>query len=152
MRSSAAAPAAIRRHVRLLALLTALVFAIAFFSAPLFGADADADRVLVPGHASAAGAPTSPGGPVNGALTLVGILALAGAGGWLLWRKRTNPVASRVPRQLAVEETRSLGNRQFLVVASYREKKFLLGVCPGRIDLLAPLHEGASDLPGKEHA
>jgi flagellar protein FliO/FliZ len=42
-------------------------------------------------------------------------------------------------RALAVDETRSLGNRQYLVVASYEGKKFLLGVCPGRIEMLSAL-------------
>ena len=42
-------------------------------------------------------------------------------------------------RKLAIDETRSLGSRQYLVVASYEGKKLLLGVCPGRIDLLTPL-------------
>ena len=43
-----------------------------------------------------------------------------------------------------VEETRALGNRQYLVVASYEGKKFLLGVCPGQINLLSPLGDESS--------
>jgi flagellar protein FliO/FliZ len=46
-------------------------------------------------------------------------------------------------RKLAIAETKSLGNRQYLVVASYEDKKFLLSVCPGRIELLTPL-DGSS--------
>jgi flagellar protein FliO/FliZ len=63
----------------------------------------------------------------------------------MLWRGRAGGMNqfSRVPRQLAVEETRSLGNRQFLVVASYQDKKFLIGVCPGRIDLLSALNSSS---------
>jgi flagellar protein FliO/FliZ len=38
-----------------------------------------------------------------------------------------------------IEETRSLGNRQYLIVAAYEEKKLLLGVTPGRIKLLCDL-------------
>ena len=143
MSAPAAGSAAIRRHSRLLALLTALVFAAAFFASPIFAAGDD-DRVLVPGHVAGSGAPGSANTGTN-ILTLVGVLALAGAGAWLLWKKRTSPITGRVARQLVVDETRSLGNRQFLVVASYRDKKFLLGVCPGRIDLIAPLHEGAEE-------
>ena len=45
----------------------------------------------------------------------------------------------REARKLTVAETRSLGNRQYLVVADYEGRKFLLGVCPGRIDLLSSL-------------
>ena len=35
--------------------------------------------------------------------------------------------------------TRSLGNKQFLVVAEYERQKFLLGVSSGNIELLAEL-------------
>lgn len=47
--------------------------------------------------------------------------------------------------QLKILETRVLGGRQFLVVAQHGTQKFLLGVCPGRIDYLCPL-EGGSEL------
>jgi flagellar protein FliO/FliZ len=40
---------------------------------------------------------------------------------------------------LKIEETKPLGNRQFLVVASYEGQKFLLGVVPGRVDFLSAL-------------
>jgi flagellar protein FliO/FliZ len=66
-------------------------------------------------------------------------LVLAGVGGWFVWRNRHRVAPGRDAHALTVEETRALGNKQFLVVASYEGKKFLLGVCPGRIDLLAPL-------------
>lgn len=65
-------------------------------------------------------------------------VVLAGAGGWLFWRGRRDP-RSAVSRKLIISETKSLGNRQFLVVAAYEDKKFLLSVCPGRIELLTPL-------------
>jgi len=70
---------------------------------------------------------------------LVAAVLLAGAGGWLFWRGRTAPNGSVAVRKLAIAETKSLGNRQYLVVASYDDKKFLLSVCPGRIELLTPL-------------
>lgn len=65
----------------------------------------------------------------------------AAAGGWMLWRQRRTPggIAGREARKLNVAESRSLGNRQYLVVADYDGKKFLLGVCPGSISMLAPL-------------
>ena len=44
-------------------------------------------------------------------------------------------------------ETRPLGNRQYLVVAAYDEKRYLLGVCPGRIELLAPLETAVAPPP-----
>ncbi len=42
-------------------------------------------------------------------------------------------------RKLNIAETRMLGNRQFLVVAEYEDRKMLIGVCPGRIDYLCTL-------------
>jgi flagellar protein FliO/FliZ len=73
-------------------------------------------------------------------LLFVALLAAA-AGAWLLWRQRQGigHGAGNAPRKLAIAESRSLGNRQYLVVADYDGRKFLLGVCPGRIDLLSPL-------------
>jgi flagellar protein FliO/FliZ len=121
------------RLPRLLALLAALVLA-----AVAAAAEGEADKVIYPGTAGQA-APSGPGMAGGGALTVVAFLLLAGAGGWLLWRGRTKRVAGQEAPQLAIAETRSLGNRQYLVVASYEGKKFLLGVCPGRIDLLSPL-------------
>ena len=47
-------------------------------------------------------------------------------------------------RKLNIAETRMLGNRQFLVVAQYEDRKMLIGVCPGRIDYLCTL-EGKGD-------
>lgn len=57
-------------------------------------------------------------------------------------------------RKLVISETRTLGNRQFLIVAEYENRKMLLGVCPGRIDYLSTLSGGSdevfsTDLPEK---
>jgi len=57
-------------------------------------------------------------------------------------------------RKLVISETRSLGSRQFLVVAEYDGRKMLLGVCPGRIDYLSTLVGGgdetfSTELPDK---
>jgi flagellar protein FliO/FliZ len=103
------------------------------------------DRIIYPGRAtdgSAVAAPSA-GSGLRGLTTFFGVLALAGAGGWMLWKKRAEAGPGREGRLLAVDETRPLGNRQYLVVASYEGRKFLLGVCPGRIDLLSPL-DGSS--------
>ena len=104
-----------------------------------------ADDVIYPRNPAAASQPaeTSRGG-MN---LITGLLAAACAGGagWFYWRQRRLGGAvgfSRTERKLAIAETRSLGNRQHLVVADYEGKKFLLGVCPGRIDLLTPLNDG----------
>lgn len=109
---------------------------------------ADDDRVIYPGTASRAEAPAPAGGSLN-AMSLYLGLALAGVGGWMVWRHRRGTPTSRDGRALAVDETRSLGNRQFLVVASYEGRKFLLGVCPGRIDLLSPLDGTPASRPEK---
>jgi flagellar protein FliO/FliZ len=47
--------------------------------------------------------------------------------------------AAKAERKLHIEESRSLGHRQHLVVASYEGRRFLLGVCPGSIEYLSGL-------------
>lgn len=104
------------------------------------GRAADADTVIYPVAGAAKTNP--PGASIAGGLNAISLLlaaAAAGVGGWALWRGRQRASVRSGARALAVEETRPLGNRQYLVVASYEGRKFLLGVCPGRIDLLAPL-------------
>ena len=81
-----------------------------------------------------------------GSGVLVAAVLLAAAGGWLFWRGRATSGGAVALRKLAIAETKSLGNRQYLVVAAYEDKKFLLSVCPGRIELLTPLD---SNVPGK---
>ena len=83
-------------------------------------------------------------------MSLVFGLLLAGAGGWIVWRKCRGVPVGRDLRSLAIDETRSLGNRQYLVVASYEGKKFLIGVCPGRIDMLSPLDGSSSKEKARE--
>jgi len=108
--------------------------------------------VVYPAAAGAAPAafPRDPAGGGFSPLAAVGIAACAGAGLWLWWRNRQGGSAftARGERRLVVAETRSLGNRQYLVVAAYDDKRYLLGVCPGRIEMLAPLDSPArSPLP-----
>jgi flagellar protein FliO/FliZ len=111
---------------------------------------ADDSRVIYPVSSPAPGGTTA-GATASGvgALTIFGAVALAAAGGWMLWRGRKLPFAGRELRKLAIDETRSLGSRQYLVVASYEGKKLLLGVCPGRIDLLTPLDAPANREPSR---
>lgn len=148
-RSGPWTPGLSRRSRRFIALLTAVIFTLAFLAGFVRAAPVDQDKVIVPNATlpkSSAGA----GGATSTAFTFVAVLALASGGAWLLWRNRKGgpTPGRRLIRQLAIEETRSLGSRQYLVVASYQDKKFLLGVCPGRIDLLAPL--SAADEPSPE--
>jgi flagellar protein FliO/FliZ len=97
-----------------------------------------------PAGARAAG-PADRGSGYTPVLFAAGLMAAAG--GWLFWRGRTAPGGAAALRKLAIAETKSLGNRQFLVVATYEDRKFLLGVCPGRIDLLTPLEGETKSRP-----
>lgn len=99
---------------------------------------AAAGAVVYPRATDASPVPARPAAAGHPAVLLTALM-LAGAGGWLYWRARSAPGGAPALRKLSIAETKSLGNRQFLVVASYDDKKFLLGVCPGRIDLLTPL-------------
>ncbi|MEO7599976.1 MAG: flagellar biosynthetic protein FliO [Opitutus sp.] len=114
---------------------------------PLSGAALNDDQVIVPNSAVPNKATAVAGGTGNRALTIAGVILLGGAGGWMLLRARAGGLKqfNRTARQLAVEETRPLGNRQFLVVASYQDKKFLIGVCPGRIELLSALSSNGTE-------
>jgi flagellar protein FliO/FliZ len=101
-----------------------------------------ADEVIYPRNAAPtpAGAAPEPGRGLNWLTGVLGLACAAGAG-WFWWRQRLAGSAGsdRPGRKLSIAETRPLGNRQHLLVADYDGKKFLLAVCPGRIDLLTPL-------------
>jgi len=107
-----------------------------------------ADLIIYP-----KGSPDRPGSSVEGkpsdsghGYILVIALVLAAAGAWVLIQRRQGaPLVSRGPRKLQLEETRPLGNRQYLVVANYDGKKFLLGVTTGQIQMLAQLEDGAGE-------
>ena len=102
----------------------------------------DESQVIFPKGTPGAEVSTPKSGAGFGAVSVLGVALLAGAGGWMLWRNRKVSVGGREQRLLAIDETRPLGNRQYLVVASCEGKKLLLGVCPGRIDLLTHLSGG----------
>lgn len=87
---------------------------------------------------SESSAGTTPSSGYGSGILVVALL-LAAAGGWLFWRGRATPAGTVNVRKLAIAETKSLGNRQYLVVAAYEDKKFLLSVCPGKIELLTSL-------------
>lgn len=102
------------------------------------------EGVIYPrGTAPAGGAPApAESGRSNTAL-LLGTAAVAAAAGWWLWQKRrVGAQGAHGSARLAIVESRSLGSRQYLVVADYDGRKFLLGVCPGSIAMLTPLDAG----------
>lgn len=123
-----------------------------FVAAALLGASvafAQAkDPVIYPRGTAPAGGVAAPVGKESGGSTVyLAVALLAGAGGWWLWLKRRGGVRGGLAgnARLTIAESKSLGSRQYLVVADYDGKKFLLGVCPGSIELLTPL-----DGEGKE--
>ncbi len=125
-----------------------LLVCVALFAGLPLAVLAKDDEVVYPRNQAPAGAPAAapdPGRSLNWLTGVLGLACAAGAG-WFYWRQRTaGPTGSgRVERKLVIAETRSLGNRQHLLVADYDGKKFLLGVCPGRIDLLTPLNDSAA--------
>jgi len=133
---------------RLAAAAAALGFAVAGLhaqSAAAVDPVRNPNAVLYPRSGEQAPAAAAPAGP-NGTMTIVLVCLLGAGAGWMLWNRiRLRGPAGQGGRQLVIAETKSLGNRQFLVVASYRDRQFLLGVCPGRIDLLAPLDGAKPD-------
>lgn len=131
--------------IRLVA-LAALLQAVAFAEASAPGVSRSPDTVIYPKTSSEKGSevPTlKPESSMGSGPYFLLIVVLAGAGGWLLWKRRSGEVGfgSRAEKKLHIEESRSLGNRQYLVVASYENRKFLLGVTSERIQLLTHLSD-----------
>ena len=73
------------------------------------------------------------------AMSFLLLLALCAGGFYLLRRQTGFTPVGKGHRKLMVSESRSLGNRQFLVVVEYESERVLLGVTPGKIDYLCPL-------------
>ena len=88
------------------------------------------------------------GGTLQLTIYLVLLLALFAGGAFLLRNGFTlfQPKL-KGERKLEISETRMLGNRQFLVVAAYEDRKILIGVCPGRIDYLCTLAGAEAEFP-----
>jgi flagellar protein FliO/FliZ len=89
------------------------------------------------------------GGTFQLAIYFVLLLALLGGGVYVMKNGlgflQPKP---KGPRKLDISETRMLGNRQFLIVAEYEQRKMLIGVCPGRIDYLCTLSGAEPEFPG----
>lgn len=127
--------------------LCLLAWVLGSLALPAFAAPPDEkakDATVIYPHGPAGKTePVTAKSSMYGSGVLVVALLLAGAGGWLFWRGRAVPAGTMSARKLAIAETKSLGNRQYLVVATYEDKKFLLSVCPGKIELLTPLDAGS---------
>ena len=127
-------------HKILARIRAAWLFLALLLASPLL-AQPKEEPVIYPRGSAAADAPAHPSaGGSNSSMILAAVLLL-GAGGWWLWLKRREGgrgLGGKVSH-LTIAESRSLGSRQYLVVADYAGEKFLLGVCPGRIEMLTPL-------------
>ena len=119
-------------------LVTALLFLAVALGVPAARA---ADEVIYPRGTDAAGKPAAAPAAAGGlnSLFLLGSAVAAAVAGWWLWSKRRPGTAGAATSRLSIAESRSLGSRQYLVVADYDGRKFLLSVCPGSIELLTPL-------------
>ena len=74
--------------------------------------------------------------------TLVPALLVAFSLGFVVCRvtlRLKNGGGLKDNRKLRIEETRSLGGRQYLLVVEYEGTRFLLASCVGRIEYLCPL-------------
>tara|TARA_R110002050_G_scaffold58218_1_gene130935 strand:- start:31 stop:462 length:432 start_codon:yes stop_codon:yes gene_type:complete len=102
-----------------------------------------ADTVIFPAGESAGRHADVSGGGFSSAGSWVFALLVGGgaAGVWWWQRHRIKQGLSSQGGGLAVEQSKSLGNRQFLVVAKCDGRRFLLGVAPGQINLLSALDD-----------
>ena len=104
--------------------------------------------VLTPRAAATPAFPVAPssGGTFQLAIYFVLLLGLLGGGVYVM-RNGLGFLQPKPkgPRKLDITETRMLGNRQFLIVAEYEQRKMLIGVCPGRIDYLCTLSGAEPD-------
>jgi len=132
----------------LLPLLLAAVFALPAWAANSTPASLGDDGVVYPRNSPEAHKlhTSDSAFPMWGMLGLV--VVLAGAGVYLLKRGQLGARAGSAAHQrLAIEETRPLGNKQFLAVAAYGDRKLLLAVCPGRVDFLCRLDDAPGGSP-----
>ena len=99
------------------------------------------DELIYPRGSAPAGVPAAADSHGPGSGLILATALLAAVGGWWLWQKRRGSfrLGAASAARLAIVESRSLGSRQYLVVADYDGRKFLLGVCPGSIQMLTPL-------------
>ena len=111
-----------------------------FFSSSLLwgaapAAPRSADTVIFPQPVEqSATRPT--GSPSTGYIVFV-VLCLGG-GAWLWFRAKGKGRSLKTSgSEISIDETRPLGNRQYLVLTSCRGRSFLIGVSQGRIDVVS---------------
>jgi len=117
--------------------------------APLRAQEAAATPAPTPPARTAPAYPVAPAtGTAQLSLYLMLLIALLG-GGFYVMRNGFSffQPKPRGPRKLDISETRMLGNRQFLIVAEYENRKMLIGVCPGRIEYLCTLSGAEPEFP-----
>ena len=111
---------------------------IALFLASCVACFADDAKVYYPAQAPAT--VVSPAASSSPLVTSVLYLIFLGVMAWaayLLWRRKNAPVGTTAtPAAIQISATRPLGNRQFLVVAHYKDQELLLGVGEGFITRL----------------
>ncbi|MGE3176582.1 MAG: FliO/MopB family protein [Vicinamibacterales bacterium] len=87
--------------------------------------------------------------PVSGRAVLVAFAVVALVGGLAWWLRHTLPV-TRGRQGISVETAMSLGERRSLVVVAVENKRFLLGLTPQQVTLVADL--GPAQKPGFQQA
>ena len=123
-----------------------LAGAVLFWSGHPLCAQQESGLGLAAGTAAAVFPGTSPSFSGGGTVSLLGyiltIVVLGAAGFTVLLRGGYFGVswgASKTVRKLRIEESRTVGSRQHLVVAEYEGRRVLLGISPARIDYLCAL-------------
>ena len=109
---------------------------------PPTAAPPDKSVVVVPAGPPSVPASVTGGGTVSLLGYVLTIVVLGAAGVTVLLRGGFFGVswgAAKTVRKLRIEESRTVGNRQHLVVAEYEGRRVLLGISPGRIDFLCGL-------------
>ena len=136
--------------------LIPVMLMVAALAVPAFAQSADAgDEVFFPRTSSAPeeGGVAESSAALASAPTVVMfagyavVLVVLGAGVFFfLKRGGWRQVVKRSEGRLQIRESRMLGNRQFLMVVEYEDSRLLVGVSPGRIELLTPLSSPHSHL------
>jgi flagellar protein FliO/FliZ len=127
------APGLCRRRLVLGAL--GLLFASGWLGAATPTAPRSADTVIFPQPVEPTVARPADS-PSTGYIVFV-VLCLGG-GAWLWFRAKGKGRSLKTTgSEISIDETRPLGNRQYLVLTSCRGRSFLIGVSQGRIDLVS---------------